>query len=417
MTAIALFIIFFISAAAIGSWLPVFSKGEEKPSAIDRIAFGGCLQMIIAMLVCCLLSFASAGAKTCVIVFSVFIVLAAAAGIVTEKRTSDHKSSERRFKKGDAVFYAVAAAVTVLQVMAVTVFRYEGFETIKNVKTATLVFETGKLSLADPMMLLTGCISAVTGIHPQKLIYTHLPAVLITFYNICYCSVICTVSKENGRFVAFLTLTLLNVFGYQSPMMTGMTMLLSWFSLSAFLIHGLLGVVAVILIRYLQTLPDKPKETIPAETDEEDEEWDMNRHKIINARNLAIAIGALAVMLLIVVFVLNNKINRLYETTVSLQEDLNRRGSVFVFSPDGDGVEGYLIKGSDGNLSFIGGGGVENSEALIGFLEGYGTEIANWYVYGKDDSESGAVEKLISDGRIKVGKIYLINREELEGFE
>ena len=34
------------------------------------------------------------------------------------------------------------------------------------------------------------------------------------------------------------------------------------------------------------------------------EEWDMNKHRIINARNLAIAMGVLAALLIVVVIVL-----------------------------------------------------------------------------------------------------------------
>ncbi|MBQ8970608.1 MAG: hypothetical protein IJ073_04765, partial [Lachnospiraceae bacterium] len=57
------------------------------------------------------------------------------------------------------------------------------------------------------------------------------------------------------------------------------------------------------------------------ETDGQSEEWDM-KHKVINTRNLAIAVGVLFIVLVGTVFVLNRKINSLYTATVGLQESL-----------------------------------------------------------------------------------------------
>ena len=52
------------------------------------------------------------------------------------------------------------------------------------------------------------------------------------------------------------------------------------------------------------------------------EEEDMKNHKIINSRNIAIALLVVVIMLFGSVFVMNRKINNLYMTTVNLQEQV-----------------------------------------------------------------------------------------------
>ena len=52
------------------------------------------------------------------------------------------------------------------------------------------------------------------------------------------------------------------------------------------------------------------------------EEEEMKNHKIINSRNLAIALIIVVILFAGSVFVMNRKINSLYETTVNLQQQV-----------------------------------------------------------------------------------------------
>ena len=88
---------------------------------------------------------------------------------------------------------------------------------------------------------------------------------------------------------------------------------------------------------------------------------------------------------------------------------------MYEFIPEGKGVEGYLLQGSDGTISFIGGGSAENSEDLAEFLEKYGSVVNNWYVYGDSDEDSGAMNKILSSGQVMADNVYVITREEITG--
>ena len=48
----------------------------------------------------------------------------------------------------------------------------------------------------------------------------------------------------------------------------------------------------------------------------------MKNHKMINARNLAVALLIVVIMLIGSVYIMNRKINSLYEVTVNLQQEI-----------------------------------------------------------------------------------------------
>ena len=139
----------------------------------------------------------------------------------------------------------------------------------------------------------------------------------------------------------------------------------------------------------------------------------MKKHKIINARNLAIALGLLAVAMLALVFVLNNKINTLHDSTVNLQQALNDRCAVYEFSTAPGKAEGYLIQGSDGSLTMIGGGAEENAQALYDFLEEHGTNLTAWYLYGTDLEDAGACAICVNHMGVSVGETFILDRYKI----
>lgn len=408
--AIIIFIVFNILAFIAGTWSDDPSS-EDGGHIVYRLSFGGCsviLSGIVAGLLCGVLKLP---ASACICVFILLVAASGVAGFVIRKGRG-RKSCRLGITKVFPVFVAVVAA----EVFAVIFYRTDLTSALSGIRTATAVFDSGYGYCADPMMVFIGAICRLTGIHPMLFVHVMLSAPFIVLYNLCYMALIKTVTdKEPEVIAAFLTVAALNIWGYQSDALIPVTLLLEWFGSGVFIVHGLLTMLAVILIRRLRSkgVNDEIKVADNEIPEDISEEWDMNRHKIINARNLAIALGVLAVSLIFVVIVLNNKINKLYDATVNLQAELNGRCSMYEFAPEGK-VEGYLLRAGDGTLSFIGGGSEKNADELRDFLSKYGNSITNWYVYGNDDENSGAAKALILEGVVGVEGIYVINREETD---
>ncbi len=415
MMTVAFFLCFYILAYLVGVWGDIIlEKLGAEPSRLFRIAFGGCAIILTAVIV------HTAGAaglppKACIIVTIACIIAFAAAGIFVKKRLAPGTGKKSPVLKSDLILYGVAIPVIVLQIIAVMSFRYTNSAAVGTVATATAVFEGNRAVFGEPMMVFTGALAALLRIHPLKLIFTVFPPVFITLYYLCYIELIKTVCAEKSRIVALVAVSLLNVWGYQSDVLIPATLLISWSGTLVYVIHGLLGVAAVIMIRYLEGRPDESDKCSEELYEDEDlsEEWDMKKHKIINARNLAIALGVLTLALICTVFVLNNKINRLYDATVNLQNDMNNRCSIYEFTDDEGNRAGYLVKGSDGQITFVGGGGKENAATLEAFFERYGTTVTQWYAYDKDEAASGAMRDLMDAAKVNVEKVYVIDREEI----
>ncbi len=417
MSYLAALLIFIVLSCLLSCWgRIILAKLNSDGPAVFSLAFGGCAFLLTGMICSMICGAFLLTAGTCITVTAVLTVLLSVLGFIVKKRVGvGALAGGHRIRKSEAVMIAVSAILVAAVVYLVLSFRFENTAAISKVHIATRVFESGRVHLSDPMMTFIGCIGYAVNIHPLKLIYVLSPA-LVTFYFLCWASVICSVVDGYKRFIAFCAVLLLNIFGYQSEKLIGVTMLVSWFSLAVFMIHGALGMAAVILIKYEAQYKRGPDEGDAEENEELSEEWDMKKHRIINARNLAIALGVLAAALAAAVFVLNSKINKLYDATLNLQADMNNRCSIYEFAPDGE-TEGYLVRGSDGTVSFVGGGSSENAEAAAEFIGKYAAGVKNWYVYGDDEGSSGAARTLMDSGSVNIEKIYVIDRKEITGQE
>ena len=386
---------------------------------IRRITFftaaAGCTAVSAALITGMITGLANLPVPLFLAVTLAAVVLSLSAFVLSLRKRPYVPDDTADFTAGSVLMTSICVLAILAQIICIYLFRFENTKVIENVKTATWVFETGRLTSADPMMLLLGAVSRITRMHPLKLIYTILPAVCVPFYYICYYELIATVCKGRQRFTAFVFLILINLWGYRSVTMIPAALLLSWFSLPVFVIHGLIPVASSIMIRLFAARPAPDREIPVADEKEElSEEWDMKKHRIINARNLAIGLGILAALLAVTVVILNSKINRLYDATVNLQKDMNGRCSIHEFIPQSGRTEGYLIKGENGELTFIGGGSSENAEELGRFLLSYGSSVDKWYVYGDTEEDAGAMREVTSEKMIDAGSIYVINREEIK---
>ena len=414
MMIIPVFISFFAISFVLGSWGDMLMKKlRREPALMLRLSFGGCLLILTGMASAFICGLMHLGVRSSAIIATLIVLSLGVSGEALHTRAGCRIALKpARIKLSGVMMTAFSVIIVAAQVYAVMFYSFENVRAMEGFGIATKVFESGRVYPADPMMLFVGQISNLSGIHPLRLIYTILPATLISFYYVCYAALIFEVTTGYRRFAAFVTVAVLNLFGYQSQVLIPAALLFAWSGTWVFVIHGLAAVAAVILTACMKSLPERTEEPRHDE-DELSEEWDMKKHRIINARNLAIALGVLALVLVGTIFVLNSKINSLYAATVNLQEDLNSRCALYEFVPSGGGVEGYLLKGSDGTISFVGGGSSANADELGQFIAKFGTTVTRWYVYGEDEASSGAMRTLTSNGTIDAGKVFVISTDEL----
>jgi len=138
----------------------------------------------------------------------------------------------------------------------------------------------------------------------------------------------------------------------------------------------------------------------------------MKKHKILNMRNMAIAFLALVILLVASVFVLNRKINSLYDATVQLENAANTKMSVFEIKNDEGNSVLTLMISPEGSVTAIGGGDADMGSKCAEFINEHGNRVDKWYLNGEDDK--GAYDYCVSQG-ISVSETYIISGiEKLE---
>ncbi len=157
------------------------------------------------------------------------------------------------------------------------------------------------------------------------LIYSVLPILMIPAYYYSYMTLAKRLFDEKeARWFLLLIICVLNLWGYQSDKALTATMLYCWFSLAAVVFHGFMPMLLSVLIDKHRERKDDPEYGVTGEESDyyKWEEEDMKNHKIINSRNLAIALIVVVILLIGSVYIMNRKINSLYETTVNLQQQV-----------------------------------------------------------------------------------------------
>lgn len=307
---------------------------------------------------------------------------------------------------------------------------------IKNIKYATEVFEGKAPDISHLLMSFWGILSYTLKIHPMTLIHTVLAVFIISLAYESYIMLAKAVFKDNivMQYGSVIAVGFINIYGFWSPKASIFTLLLGYFTFAGIAVHILLVNLSTLLIKKaeknkkaeadkrieaeknlaLENGENSAEHSIDySEDDDYQEEWDMKKHKIINARNLAIGLGVLVLMLIALAYVLNNKINKLYEVTVLLQSEMDSECKMYEFAPNGVN-EGYVVKNSDGSITVIGGGSAENAQSLSEIIKKYGDVVDTWYVYGSDDKNIGAYRKCKDEKGITVNNVYELTRTDVE---
>lgn len=217
-------------------------------------------------------------------------------------------------------------------IQVVVAIRYAIIDTYaaESVKYAVAVYDGGAFAVIAPIMSITGLICRMIKIHPLVYVHNVLPVILIPLSYGAYMFLFRRIFSENDkvlRYVSGIILCFINIYGYWSGPLSRMSLLSGYFTGQGIVMHIFLPICAALLLDKVPVLgADKVKVTAASDLEHDEdylEEWDMKKHPIINARNIAIALVIVVIIQLAGIFVLNNKINSLYDATVNLQNQLN----------------------------------------------------------------------------------------------
>lgn len=218
------------------------------------------------------------------------------------------------------------------------------------------------------------------------------------------------IRKERMIFMGFILL--LHLFSFYSEKSVTASLFLYPLSITSIVLHDILPFSLWAYLIYEKNKVKEPIEEDYTFDDDYEEEWDMKKHKILNMRNMAIAFGILIAGILVIAYMLNSKINNLYNATVALEEAAKGKVSMYEFIPEGkDHAEATLIISGDGNATVSGGGGIENGQALYEFISAHTTNVDRWYLYGDGDDNRGAFEHCLNSG-ITVDQCYYLSITE-----
>ena len=427
---VLLFVFLFFFLSSFTGFLLVRIGKFEKAGACLLLAGGGTINIILFILISTVSALAGLKLPVAGIIWSILLigiafficirfwkpfsacVKEAGFGIVTEL-----KNNKNWFAW---VLFVIMLLLIVLQIIGTSFWGYHQPNATRQVWTATKAYETGNLTAASPMMMLWAWIAWIFKEHPLTIVFSVSQFVMLPLYYMGYAVLARKLCKENREqsIIFMLFLCILHLFGYQSGYALGLTLLFSYFSGGVFILQGLMPFLLFLFLTGLErrqvTVPEAENtadKLIDTEEDWEDE--DMKKHKIVNARNIGIVLVLFAILVAGAIYILNNKINSLHNATQNLQLAMDEKCSIYEFKPEaGDEVAGYLLRQSDGRLVMIGGGAEENGEALYEFLTKYGAQLDKWYLYGESAADRGAYDYCTDGKGMEVGSVYYLTGME-----
>lgn len=325
------------------------------------------------------------------------------------------------------IFVILVIAQMILAIVRAPIDTYA----LEKLKYSVVVFDGGGFTLSHPYMSLIGLISRVVNLHPLVFANTVMTIVIAVAYGAYYLLLGEVLEDGIKKYTALILICILNVWGYQSPKAVSVSLLTGYFTGTAFAVHVILPLGTYLAIKNSEKIKAFYEEKIKASNaslndindgartavdenggidDFYQEEWDMKKHPIVNARNLAIALSVVVIALLAIVYVLNNKINTLYDATVNLQNEINSSCKTYEYAPAGE-LEAYIIKNTDGSIAVIGGGNADDESALCDYIKSFGTVVDTWYLNGADAESQEAYNYCITSGGIEVKNVILAGED------
>lgn len=335
------------------------------------------------------------------------------------------------------IFRTIIVLLIVLQIIMCIGFSYNQPDVIRFIPNAVKAYETGIMSVSSPMLMFYAWLSKICHMHPMTLIMSVMPAVLIPlYYAVAYRVFRQLIGDEFKVMFAMFIYNLLNLWGFHSTYTTELVMLFSYFSGLCIAIYIYAPMIMCLLVeRYGKYIEFSKKSDIYSgekddgpvsdgknineinEDDLSDEEWeelDMKKHRIINARNLAIALLVVVIAMMAVILFLNRKINSLYNLEVDLQQRIGQNAVVYEFIPQGEKTPAaYIISQNGTGFSVIGSASESSASELCDYILGNGETVENWYLHSASPEDVAAYEYCVSKG-VVVEHVYYMGVEELK---
>ena len=385
----------------------------KNKSVIAAIAFGTGFNLLLFVITGAILSLLSVKLTTIGIIWSVLLLIIGILGFFK-------KVPLGKGMYGGNIFLPVLVFILLLlQVIFVIKFGYDEPRVIFKLYPATRAFDTGEYIIGAPFTMLWVFLAKVINMKPIAVIYSLGAALMIPLVYFIALAIAGQLipDDKNARYFLLLCLEMFNFFGYQSDYLINYTLLFDWFSENFFVVYIVLPLILLLILM-------KPRKRVEAPVNKNDsviesdyylwEEEDMKNHKYINARTVAVALVVVVIAMAGCIYIMNNKINSLYNTTVNLQTQVNDNCTIHEFIPEESGaVEAYLLVQSDGSVVVFDGGNEDYVEGLYDFVTEYGKTVTSWYVNGNSQGDMAGVD-YCKDKGLEVKKLYVLNVDEVE---
>ncbi|MCR5108922.1 MAG: hypothetical protein K6B28_12270 [Lachnospiraceae bacterium] len=309
------------------------------------------------------------------------------------------------------IFGAVIFLLMVLQIVFATGHVSSSYSVFKGVSYATMAYENGNIEVSHPMMMLYAWLSVLLRVHPLTMIFSILPFVMIPVYYAFEWSLSGKLfgNDKNIRLLMMLFFNIIQIWGFFDEKVMFLNVIMSYYRGSTFFVYAILPMILWFILDHLE----KKKEAdgdLDTETtfDEDEEELDMKNHRIVNARTVGIVLIISVILFAAAVYILNKKINSLYDATVALETRMGEGIDIKEFD-DGSNTCYVIIK-KDG-MDVYGGSGEEKREELLDYLKGFDKKIDTWYLT-KGSKEDKASYEYCKDKGLKVDRALYIDLEE-----
>lgn len=217
---------------------------------------------------------------------------------------------------------------------------------------------------------------------------------------------------KTDRIIFMLSVLFLHVFEFYSLELIRTSLFMFPISINSIVIHDIFPFLLFCYLNYeeeIKRIVAKTSDTFDeGDLEEFEEGWDLKKHKILNIRNLSIALLILILIFAGSVYVLNSKINSLYDATVLLENAANDKASIHELK-DGNETVATIIISSDSDVTVIGGGDSTNGTNLHEMINKYSEgKVSKWYLFGDDDENRGAYD-FCKDMGIDIQSTFIIN--------
>jgi len=326
---------------------------------------------------------------------------------------------------------------------AVRAVRFLGYTNISDLDNSKSKKKPGKKSLgfvlatifAAAMIILSGgfvltkdCLmnSTLYGLNPL----IRIMAVLSIIVYLCLYYMISRrlFKAKSDRAMFMLFVLLLHLFSNYSEKALSFSLFIEPISIASVVIHDVLPLILFLILTFEKelkafleggdeeenkaaggVLTGQEAGSVVDNEEEIPEEWDMKKHRILNMRNMAIAFVLLFLVFIASIYVLNNKINSLYDATVLLENAANTKMTVDEHRNANGEVDVTVMVSPEGSVTVVGGGETASGTEVYEMISKYSDKVDKWYIYG--DEDRGAYD-FCKDQGIEVVNAYIVTCAE-----